>query len=291
MSIFLQLVSEGLLLGTFYAFMSLGFFLTWGVLNIINLAYGTYVVIGSYIAYSVYRTFGLDPALSIPLSFMCGAAFGIISQKFLINRIMFREPFMVLIITFGFDIMLSHFLNLIFKADVRSIDVWYAEKSLVIGNFVFSVVKIAIAVISGILIAALYIWLRRSWTGKAIRAVALDIEGARLVGINPYRIFLITSGIGTGIAFSAGNLYGVIQGFTPFDGGFLTIKAFLISILGGLGRIENVLVGGVLIGIFEVFTGFYIGETWKLFAALFLMLIILSLRPRGLFGGKYYGQI
>ncbi len=291
MDIVLQLLVEALLLGTFYAFMSLGFSLTWGVLNIINLAYGSYIILGSYLAYTLYTSAGLDPILSLPISFTAGFLLGLILQSFLMNRVMTLEPFMILILTFGLDIFIANTLNLLFRADIRSIDVPYAERSHLIGPLIITEVKAVVFVLSLVLTGFVYILLHSTWTGRAIRAVALDREGARIVGVSPEKVFLITSGIGTGIALSSGNLYGVLQGFTPFDGGMLTVKAFLVSIVGGLGRVESALAGGLFLGVLEVFTGFYLGEGWKFFASLIAMFLFLILRPRGLLGGKYYGEV
>ena len=290
MELFVQLVVEALLLGSFYAFMSLGFSLTWGVLNILNLAYGSFIVLGSYLAYTLYTGLGLDPVLSLPLSGGVGFGLGVFLQRTLIHRLMNFEPFMVLILTFGLDILISHTLNLFFKADIRSIDVPYAEGSFVFGSIILSEVKLVVFFLAVLLTLLLFIFLRFTWTGKAIRAVALDREGAQLVGINPSRVFLIASGIGTGIALSSGNLYGLLQGFTPFDGGSLTIKAFLVSIIGGLGRVESAFVGGIFLGFLEIFVSFYVGESWKLFVSLIVMVLVLLFRPRGLFGGRYYGE-
>ncbi len=290
MDILLQLAVESLLLGTFYAFMSLGFSLTWGVLNIINLAYGSYIILGAYISYTLYTYAGIDPILSLPLSFLIGFFKGILVQRLLIDRVMTLEPFMVLILTFGLDIVIANALNLIFRADIRSIDVPYAERSFLLGPLIITEVKLLVFALSLVLTALVYILLQKTWTGRSIRAVALDREGARLVGIDPSRVFLITSGLGTGIALASGNLYGVLQGFTPFDGGMLTVKAFLVSIVGGLGRVESALAGGLFLGVLEVFTGFYLGEGWKFFASLIAMFLFLLLRPRGLMGGKYYGE-
>lgn len=290
MILFLQLIIESLLLGAFYTFMALGFSLIWGVLGILNLAYGSLIVAGAYGAYVLYSYGGVDPLVSIPLLFVCGFLLGSLLQRLLLNRIMFGEPFMVLIMTFGLDILISHLLNLGFGADIRSIDVPYAEGSFWIGPLIIPEVKLLIFLISLLLCGLLFSFLRWSWTGRAVRAVALDREGARLVGINPSRIFTLTAGIGTGIALCCGNLYGVLQGFTPFDGGLLTVKAFLISIVGGLGRVESALAGGIFLGFLEIFVSFYLGESWKLLASLAVMILFLILRPRGLFGGRYYGE-
>ena len=289
MDIVLQLLLESLLLGAFYGFMSLGFSLTWGVLGIINLAYGSFVVVGSYLAYVLYTNLGLDPLLALPLSFGMGFLFGLTVHRFLIDKAMGLEPFMVLILTFGLDIFLAHLLNLIFKADIRSIDVPYAEESFIVGPLIVSLVKVIVFCVALLLTAGLFVFLRFTWTGRSIRAVALDREGAQLVGIDPSRVLLLASGIGAGIAFSSGNLYGLLQGFTPFDGGILTVKAFLVSVIGGLGRVESALIGGLFLATLEMFVGFYGGESWKLFASLIVMVLVLIFRPRGLLGGKYYG--
>ena len=290
MDLLLQLLLEAILLGTFYAFLSLGFSLTWGVLNILNLAYGSLVVLGSYLAYSLFNAVGVDPIVSLPISFAVGFVLGLLLQVSFVNRVIKLEPFMVLILTFGLDILISHTLNYFFKADIRSIDVPYAEGSFIVGNLIVSKVKLLVFLLSLILTALLFLFLRFTWTGRAIRAVALDVEGARLVGISPERVFALTMGIGTGVAFLSGNLYGILQGFTPFDGGLLTVKAFLVSVLGGLGRVESALFGGLLLGTMEIFVSFYAGESWKLFASLVLMILVLIFRPRGLMGGKYYGE-
>ncbi len=290
MDLLLQLLLEVLLLGAFYGFMSLGFSLTWGVLNILNLAYGSFVVLGSYIAYTAYVHGGVDPLISIPLSAGTGFFVGTALQRLLIDRAMKMEPFMVLILTFGMDILIAHSLNLVFKADVRSIDTPYAEESFLLGSLIIVKVKLLVFLTAVFLTLALYLFLKYTWTGRAIRAVALDREGATLVGINPSKVFLIASGIGTAIAFSSGNLYGLMQGFTPFDGALLTVKAFLISVLGGLGRVESALIGGLALSFVEIFVGFYAGEGWKFFASLILLVFVLIVRPRGLLGGKYYGE-
>ncbi|WP_457600474.1 branched-chain amino acid ABC transporter permease [Hydrogenivirga sp.] len=290
MEIILQLTIEALLLGSFYAFMSLGFSLTWGVLNIINLAYGSLILVGSYFSYVLYTYAGVDPLLSLPLSFGAGFLLGAVLQRAFIQRLMGFEPFMVLILTFGLDILLSHTLNLFFKADIRSIDVPYAEGSFLWGELIISHVKLIVFLLALVLSLLLFLFLRLTWSGRAVRAVALDREGAQLVGIDPGRVFLLASGIGTGIALSSGNLYGLLQGFTPFDGGFLTIKAFLVSIIGGLGRVESALVGGLFLGFLEIFVSFYVGESWKLFASLVVMIVVLLVRPRGLLGGRFYGE-
>ncbi len=286
----LQLLIESLLLGGFYSFMAVGFALIWGVLNILNLAYGSYIILGAYLSLFLFRYAGLDPILSIPVSFATGFLFGILVQKLIFNRAMKLEPFMVLIISFGLDVLISNALNLLFKADVRSINVSYGGDSFLLGEVIISKVKLLVFVLSLLLTFALYLFLNRTWTGKAIRAVALDKDGAMLVGIDPSKIFLITAGLGTAISFSSGNLYGILQGFTPFDGGLLTVKVFLISILGGLGRIESAVAGGFLLAFIEIFSSFYMGEGWKLFVALAVMVGVLIFRPRGLLGSKYYGE-
>ena len=290
MELILQLLIEGLLLGGFYSFMALGFALSWGVMGIINLSYGTFIVIGAYLAYTLHRLSGVDPILSIPFSFLAGVVFGYLVQTVFIRRIMTFESFMVLILTFGLDIALSHGLNLIFKADIRSIDVPYAESSFFVGTVIITAVKLLVFVISLVLTGLVWFFVNRTWTGMAIRAVALDKEGATLVGVSPSYVYTVTMALSTGIAFSSGNLYGVLQGFTPFDGGLLTVKAFLVSILGGLGRVESALIGGIFLGLSETFVGFYVGEDWKVFFALILMIAILLVKPRGLMGGKFYGE-
>ncbi|MFN3814072.1 MAG: branched-chain amino acid ABC transporter permease, partial [Aquificaceae bacterium] len=142
--------------------------------------------------------------------------------------------------------------------------------------------------LSSLSVLFLYLFLKFSWTGKAIRAVSMDSVGAQLCGIDPKRVYALSTGLATGLALFSGSFYAMLQGFTPFDSEGLTIKAFLVCVISGLGSVSGLIFGSFLLSILEVFSGFYMGEEWKNVLSLLLLILFLAVRPRGLFGIKYH---
>lgn len=287
MEIVFQLFLDALLLSGFYTILSVGFSLMWGVTGIINLAYGSFIILGAYLSYMIYRA-GFDVLLFLPLIFILGFLLGLFFQALFVNRLMGYEPFTILVLTFGFDVVITNLLNLIFKADIRSISLPFENSSLFIANLILPLNRLLVFFFSIISLFALYAFLRYSWTGRAIRAVSLDPVGAQLCGIDPKRVFMISTGIAIGLALFSGSFYAMLQGFTPFESGWLTIRAFLICVIAGLGSVSGLAFGSFILSIFEVFSGFYLGEDWKNVISLMLLIAFLTIRPRGLFGIRYH---
>ncbi len=287
MEIVFQLFIDALLLSGFYTLISSGFSLMWGVTGIINLAYGSFIILGAYISYTMY-VLGLDPLLLSPLLLPLGFVFGVLLQTLFINRLMSYEPFTVLVLTFGLDVIITNLLNLIFKADIRSISLPFEGSSLFIASLIIPLNRLLVFLLSLLSVLALYIFLKYSWTGKAIRAISLDAVGAQLCGVDPKRAFMISTGIATALALFSGSFYAMLQGFTPFESGWLTIRAFLICIIAGLGSTSGLFFGSLILSLSEVFSGFYLGEQWKDMTTLLLLIAFLLFKPRGLFGIKYH---
>lgn len=287
MEVVLQLLLDALLLSGFYTLLSAGFSLMWGVTGIINLAYGSFIILGAYASYVIYRL-GFDLLLFLPLIFLLGFLLGLFFQALFVNRLMGYEPFTTLVLTFGFDVIITNLLNLIFKADIRSISLPFGDSSLFVANLILPLNRLLVFLLSILSLLALYLFLKYSWTGRAIRAVSLDSVGAQLCGVNPKRIFMISTGIAIGLALFSGSFYAMLQGFTPFESGWLTIRAFLICVIAGLGSVSGLVFGSFILSLFEVFSGFYLGEDWKDVVSLILLIAFLTLRPRGLFGIKYH---
>jgi len=283
---FVQLVILGLLAGGVYVAVGVGFGLVWGVLNIVNLAHGALVIVGAYLTWQLFNTFGLDPFLSLPLVAVALFAFGYALQRSIINRIIRAPLLFTFMLTFGVNLVLINVLLLVFKSDFRSVTTSYSGQGLELGAIVIPYTRLASLAAALLLAAVLAFILNRTRTGLAIQAVAADRDAAQLVGIDLRHLYAFTFGLGAACAGVAGGLITLIQAITPTAGEPYTLQAFVVVILGGLGRVSATVVGGLAFGLVEVF-GQSIPGSGSVFAnaiAFGLMVLVLVTRPQGLFG-------
>ena len=286
MADFVQLVILGLLAGGVYVAVGVGFGLVWGVLNIVNLAHGALVIVGAYLTWQLFNTFGLDPFLSLPLVAVALFAFGYALQRSIINRIIRAPLLFTFMLTFGVNLVLINVLLLVFKSDFRSVTTSYSGQGLELGAIVIPYTRLASLAAALLLAAVLAFILNRTRTGLAIQAVAADRDAAQLVGIDLRHLYAFTFGLGAACAGVAGGLITLIQAITPTAGEPYTLQAFVVVILGGLGRVSATVVGGLAFGLVEVF-GQSIPGSGSVFAnaiAFGLMVLVLVTRPQGLFG-------
>lgn len=286
MADFVQLVILGLLIGGVYVAVGVGFGLVWGVLNIVNLAHGALVIVGAYLTWQLFNTFGLDPFLSLPLVAVALFAFGYALQRGVINRIIRAPLLFTFLLTFGVNLVLINVLLLVFKSDFRSVTTSYSGQGLELGAIVIPYTRLASLAAALLLAAVLAFILNRTRTGLAIQAVAADRDAAQLVGIDLRHLYAITFGLGAACAGVAGGLITLIQAITPTAGEPYTLQAFVVVILGGLGRVSATVVGGLAFGLVEVF-GQSIPGSGSVFAnaiAFGLMVLVLVIRPQGLLG-------
>lgn len=284
----LQVGINGILLGGIYACVALGFSLVWGVMNIINVAHGAFLMLGAYVTYWAFTAWRLDPFLSIPLSVAALFAFGYAVQWGIINRIVRAPIFMTLVLTFGLDMLIVNLALLAWKANYRTVAPWYAPLSLAAGGVIVPASRLAIFAVSLIITGALYMFLSRTRMGRAIQATRMDLEGAQLVGVSIGRIYAWTFGIGAAMAGAAGSLLAVVSPVSPIMGAAFLGKAFLVCVLGGLGNMAGALVGGVILGLFETGAAVAFGPGYQDAASLVLLLVVLVIRPAGLLGRAYY---
>lgn len=289
--IILQILINGLLLGGFYALIGVGFSLVWGVTNIINLAHGAIALLGAYLTFFMFQHMHVDPFLTIPVTFAALFVFGYVLQRYIMNKVVKAQIFILLILTFGLEIFLVNFMTTFFSADFRSVTPDYAGKSLVLGDIVVPYIRLGVFGICIVIAVAMGLFLDKTWTGKAIKATSLDLEAAMMTGINPAKIYAITFALGSGLAGVSGTLLTLTQAFSPNIAGGLTLRAFIVSILGGLGRIEGALVGGLVLGVLETMSSYFIGESYKNAIAFGLMVLMLVVKPSGLMGRKYYAEV
>lgn len=287
MEAILQALIQGILLGGFYAVMVLGFSVIWGVMGVINLAHGEYLMIGAYLAWIFSTYLGMDPFVSLllimPIMFVVGYAI----QRLLINRIVERPHLMALLVTFGLGIAMANVVKLLYTADPKYINISYGGATE-IGGLTFPIVKSLIFIASIIIMFALALFLQRSRLGKSIRAAAQNKNAARIVGIEINQVYAITAGICIALTAAAGAMISLTVPVYPFMGPPFTLKAFTITALGGLGRIPGALIGGLVLGMTEVMIARFvpgIGTNLGVAISFVLLVIVLIVRPQGILQG------
>jgi len=284
MQLFLQILVNGVLLGGLYTLMALGLALVWGVLNIVNLAHGAFIMLGGYACYYLFTLGHIDPFAALPIGAIGLFGIGYATQRCILNFVIKAPIFNTLLITFGLEVVFTNLAQLGFSADFRTINPSYAGSNVTVAGITFPLVRVAAFVIALGLTGAMWLCLLRSRIGRAIRATAQNLTAARLYGVEPRHLYAITFGLGAATAGAAGGLYGVVSQINPYIGATLTAKSFAISIIGGLDSPLGVIVGGLALGIVESLTALYIGPTFTNVASFGILVLILIIRPTGLLG-------
>jgi len=285
---FAQLVILGLLAGGVYVAVGVGFGLVWGVLNIVNLSHGALVIVGAYLTWLLFTSFGLDPFLTLPIVAILLFAFGYALQRGVINRIIRAPLLFTFLLTFGVNLILVNILLFFFKSDFRSVTTSYLGQGLELGAVVIPYTRLASLGVALLLAAILAFILNRTRTGLSIQAIAADRDAAQLVGIDLRHAYAITFGLGAACAGVAGGLITLIQAITPTAGEPYTLQAFVVVILGGLGRVSATVAGGLLFGLVEVFAQSIpgSGSVYANAIAFGLLVLVLVTRPQGLLGRR-----
>ncbi len=287
----LQVLINGVLLGGLYASAAIGFSVIWGVMNLINLAHGSMIILGAYITYHIHHAIGLDPFLTIPMSGLVLFTLGFIVQKYLINHVIGGSVFMTLILTFGLEMLLVNMNLLLFSADLRSITPSYAGLGWQISSVKIPYARVGVFVFALCLTFILFLFMKGTKIGNAIKATSFDRDAAGLVGVDINRVYAITFGIGACMAGMAGSLFSVVFSFSPILGASFTMKAFVVVVLGGLGSIPGAIVGGLVLGIAENFASVLLEAGYRDAISFILLVAILVLRPRGILGKMFYAEV
>jgi branched-chain amino acid transport system permease protein len=285
-----QVFVNWLLLGSLYAAVALGFSLVWGIMNIVNLAHGAFIIVGAYTAFWMYTQLHIDPYLGIPLTMAVLFVIGWIVQYVAINRVI-RAPLLVtFLLTFGLDLLIADLVQQIFSSDLRSINTTYAGNGINIGSTHLAFDRLIAAAIAVLLTAALNYFLTRTRTGNAILATGMDRDAARLMGISIRSTYALTFAIGAALAGAAGAMLSELYPFDPSAGGAFTLRAFVIVVLGGLGTPWGVLAGGLVFGLAETIVPLIpgVGPGYDDAIAFAVLVAVLIFRPNGLLGKPYY---
>lgn len=277
--LFAQILVNGVLLGGLYGLMALGMALVWGVLNIVNLAHGAFIMLGGYAVYYLFTLGGIDPFAAVPIAMVAMFVFGYVLQRTILNLIVRSALLNTLLITFGIEVVLTYLAQLAFSADFRAINPPYAGANIALGAVTVPLLRLAAFGVALLLAAALWLLLNRTRLGRAIRATAQNLVAARLHGVDPRQLYAVTFGLGAALAGAAGGLFGMMSQLSPYIGAALTAKSFVIAILGGLENPLGIIVGGLVIGIVEALASLYLGPTVTDGISFGLLVIILVARP------------
>lgn len=282
--LFIQVLVGGLLLGGVYALVAAGFTMIFGVLKILNIAHGEFVVLGSYVAYWVFTLLGIDPLLAIAITLPAAALYGFATYFLAIETVMRRGMEPVIVASFGVLLILQSSMLAAFTGDARSIVTEFTGESLVFGPVVIPLTRLLAFTLAVAALVVLSLFLNRAQIGKALRAVAQDAEASMLMGIPARALQRLGFVIGAMLAGLTGNVIAMVSSFVPTLGPEFLLKSFVILAIVGIGSVGEVIIGGLLLGTVEAFGSFFLGAGMKNVVAYALLIILLLIKPTGLFG-------
>jgi len=281
-----QVLVNGILLGGLYGIMALGMSLIWGVMNIVNVAHGALIMLGAYLTFWTFTLWGWDPFLSLPVTIGVLFVYGYVLQRFLLNLIVRAQLFLTLLITFGVEVVMMNLARIVWSSDLRQVSPRYAAANFAVGGITIPYVRLWVFCTTMVLSVLFLLVLEKTRLGRAIRATSEELRAARLTGIPVAHVYAVTFGLGAALAGAAGGLWGMLFPITPIMGGGLTLKSFVVAVLGGLGTMMGAIVGGLVLGIAESFTATYLGPTYPNAISFGLLVLILIFRPTGLLGRR-----
>ncbi len=280
----MQILVVGLMLGGIYALVSIGLTMIFGVIRIVNFAHGEFLMMAMYITFGLNLMLHIDPYVSIivvaPLLFITG----MLIQKFFIQPILNSPSNVQIFVTLGLSIVLQNLALMLFKADYRTIKTAYQTAVVHVGPLLISCSRLIAFLVAVAITLLLFAFLKWTYKGKAIRAVALNRSAAALMGINVHHIYTLAFGIGAALVGVAGAMLMPIYYVFPTVGGLFTLTAFVVVVLGGLGSIGGAFLGGLIIGVVEALAGAFIDPGLKEAVYFAIFILILVFRPAGLFG-------
>ena len=279
-----QTLINGVLQGGVYAAAAVGLSLIFGVSGILNAAHGELVMLGAFTTYWLVALYHVDALLTLPISFALLFALGWALQYFLLNRTLGRPILLSLLVTFGISLIVVNVALRLWSADHRMLRIPYFQQSLILGDFIVPLSRVAACVVGFGMVAGLSWLLAATRLGRMIRATAQDGEMARMLGVNPRSVYAITFGLGAGVSGVAGSLVAFYAPVEPNMGLTYTLFAFAVVVLGGLGYTAGVIWGGLTLGVAQALTETYLEAGLSLLVAFVLLYGILRFMPAGIMG-------
>ena len=272
-----QASMDGILLGILFALIAYGMALQWGVMNIINIAQGELVILGGYIAYTMY-TWGIHPAFGVIVSPIIMFFIGWFLYKLVINKVVDRDLFISILATFGISILTQQLMNFIFGADVVVAQSGFGTTMLFEGMVTLPNAKIFSAIVSIIFAIGLVYYMKKSKLGRAIRATAQNARAAKILGVDTEKVYAATFGINAALCGVAGSLIAITFTLHPYVGLPYTVRSFMIVIVAGLGNLPAVALSGMGLGVFEEFADYILGTEFRIGSVFLLLVLILVYR-------------
>jgi branched-chain amino acid transport system permease protein len=287
---FVQNLVFGILLGALYGLAAVGIAMVFGVTKFLNVAHGELLMLGGYACFWLFNLFDLDPFLSLPLTIFFLLVIGTVLYKlFFVRMVKLPQEEKIkntMLVGFGLSLILQNVALMLWTADDRGITTSYSSAAFSLLGVRFPYVRLAGLLISLVCLLSLQLFLRRTYTGKAIRATVENWEAASLMGIDIHKVYLLSFLLGTALAGVAGALVSVTFSVDPSMGMHWTLKALIVMVLGGVGNFMGTFVAGILLGVTESTTAFFMGGNYREVVGLILFLLVLVFRPQGLFGQK-----
>jgi branched-chain amino acid transport system permease protein len=286
--LFLQTTLNGLALGGLYSLAAVGFSLIFGVMGIVNLTHGMFVVAGAYAAFLLWRALGLDPFLAIIPITAVFFGIGYVYQRTIIQWVVARSSLVAsLLVTFGVALSARNLLQTTLSPDIRTITPSYSFTSVALGALQIDFVRVVALFASLVLLLCLAAVLAHTQFGREIRATAQQPLAAQFSGIDVQHVYGLTFGLGAAFAGAAGSIIGIVQPFSPATEAFWTLNAFIVVVLGGVGSPSGALIGGVLLGLIASYTAQYIGPAFTNAMMFLILVLMLLVRPQGLLGSAF----
>ena len=280
-----QVILDGAMSGLLYALVAAGLSLIWGVMDVINFAHGEFLMVAMYLSYWIGFLAHVDPIVS----WIASAAFlfllGAVTYKLIVSRCLGKAAMAPLLATFGLSMVIKNFCLNRFSPNFRLLSGTFLEgKKILLGDLVIPLPQLATSLFALAVLALLYGMLKKTRLGWAIQATAMDREAAELMGIDTEKIFLLVFGLGGACVGIAGGLLPSYLAVHPEVGGLFGLIAFMVVAMGGFGSIPGALIAALMIGLVESFTGFYVAPVFKYVAVFGIYLVVIMIRPKGLFG-------
>lgn len=282
--IYLNVAVSGILTGLIYGLSALGLSVIFGVIRIVNFAHGEIMVVGMFVALLLFRHLGIDPLMSIPIVAVALFGFGYLLQDWVVRRVAHLADHMQFLLMAALAVILVSVCLMLFGPDAQGAQVGYAYDSFSIGPLIVDKVRLYAGVAALIVAAALFAFFRYAATGKAIRACGDNYMGALVVGLNVRHLFALTFAIGCACLGAAGAILMLLIDVHPYLGPPLTLLAFIIVIVGGMGSLPGAMLGGILIGASEALAGLILQPSLKSAFSFGLLILVLLVRPQGLLG-------
>lgn len=292
MHAFIQGLILGLLTAGVYALMASGQTLIFGIMNVINLAQGAMVILSAYISYQLFKSFGIDPFLAIPIVTVGMFVIGVAVQLLFLRPLKREDRAeLSLLVTFAIALLIEGIMSITWKTNYRSINTSYANSSWTVFGYQITLVRLWACVLSLVALGLLYVLLNKTRFGRAVRATVQNPESARLLGVESERVAALGFGLGSATAAAAGSVYGLLYAFYP--GSHYDLISLLLSIvvLGGLGSIGGAMVGAVVVSTSSAIVASTISPAWSAMTFFVILIVVLVVRPRGLFGSTARGAI